>query len=557
MLKDHPKGLLPLALANTGERFGFYTMLAIFVLYLQAKFGFDKGTTSTIYGIFMGAVYFMPLIGGYLADKWFGYGKTIMVGIVVMFFGYLLLAIPINDQHFSLFAMIGALSLITIGTGLFKGNLQVLVGNLYDDPKYSSKRDVAFSIFYMCINIGAFFAPSMAEWITNFSLHQHALTYQAQIPALAHQFLSNTISTSGLHDLKQMAEGQIAGASNHLADFSQNYIQRLSNAYNYGFGVACLSLVVSIAIFIVFKKSYKYADYNANKPNTANNHIEELTPKQTKDRIVALLLVFAVVIFFWMSFQQNGLTMTFFARDYTVSTVSGFTRIGFSLLSLTLLIALVYSIFNLIQTKEKRGRILSVIIGLISLLSIVLVYNSLPTEMHLTPQIFQQFNPFFIIILTPIFVWLFSWLSKRGKEPSSPRKISIGMLIAAVGFTILAIGSVGLMSPAQLQATGGVSPTLVSPDWLIGTYLTLTFAELFLSPMGISFVSRVAPPKYKGLMMGGWFVATAIGNFLTGVIGNLWSSLPVWSVWSILVACCLISALFMFTILKKLELVTK
>ncbi len=557
MLKDHPKGLLPLALANTGERFGFYTMLAIFVLYLQAKFGFNKDTTSTIYGIFMGAVYFMPLIGGYLADKWFGYGKTIMVGIVVMFFGYLLLAIPNNNQHLSLIAMIGALSLITIGTGLFKGNLQVLVGNLYDDPKYSSKRDVAFSIFYMCINIGAFFAPSMAEWITNFSLHQHALTYQAQIPALAHQFLSNTISSDGLTQLKQMAETQMTGASNHLADFSQNYIQRLSNAYNYGFGVACFSLILSIGIFIVFKKSYKYADYNANKPNTANNHIEELTPKQTKDRIIALLLVFAVVIFFWMSFQQNGLTMTFFARDYTVSTVSGFTRIGFSLLSLTLLIALVYSIFNLIQTKEKRGRIISVFVGVVSLLGIVFVYKSLPTEMHLTPQIFQQFNPFFIIILTPIFVWLFSWLSKRGKEPSSPRKISIGMLIAAVGFTILAIGSLGLMSPAQLQATGGVSPTLVSPDWLIGTYLTLTFAELFLSPMGISFVSRVAPPKYKGLMMGGWFVATAVGNALTAVIGNLWSTLPVWSVWSILVACCLVSALFMFTILKKLELVTK
>jgi POT family proton-dependent oligopeptide transporter len=557
MLNDHPKGLIPLALANTGERFGFYTMLAIFVLYLQAKFGFNKDTTSTIYGIFMGAVYFMPLVGGFIADKWFGYGKTIMVGIIVMFFGYLLLAIPNNDLHLSLVAMISALTLITLGTGLFKGNLQVLVGNLYDDPKYSSKRDVAFSIFYMCINIGAFFAPSMAEWITNFSLQQHALTYQAQIPALAHQFLSNTISSDGLNQLKQMAETQMTGASNHLADFSNLYIQKLSNAYNYGFGVACLSLIISIGIFIVFKKSYTHADYNANKPNTANNHIEELTPKQTKDRIVALLLVFAVVIFFWMSFQQNGLTMTFFARDYTVSTVSGFTRIGFSLLSLTLLIALVYSIFNIIQTKTKRSRIISVLIAFASLASIVLVYKSLPAEMHLTPQIFQQFNPFFIIILTPIFVWLFSWLSKRNQEPSSPRKISIGMLIAAVGFTILAIGSLGLMSPAQLQATGGVSPTLVSPDWLIGTYLTLTFAELFLSPMGISFVSRVAPPKYKGLMMGGWFVATAIGNVLTAVIGNLWSTLPVWSVWSILVVCCLVSALFMFTILKKLELVTK
>ncbi|MGC9151450.1 MAG: peptide MFS transporter [Microbacter sp.] len=557
MLKDHPKGLLPLALANTGERFGFYTMLAIFVLYLQAKFGFDKGTTSTIYGLFMGAVYFMPLIGGFVADKWFGYGKTIMVGIVVMFLGYLLLAIPNNDTHFSFVAMIAALTLITIGTGLFKGNLQVLVGNLYDDPKYSSKRDVAFSIFYMCINIGAFFAPSMAEWITNFSLHQHGLTYEAQIPALAHQFLSGTISPNGLHDLKQLAEAQMAGASAHLSAFSQQYIQHLSDAYNYGFGVACLSLVLSIAIFIVFKKTYQYADYSANKPNSTNNHIEVLTPQQTKDRIVALLLVFAVVIFFWMSFQQNGLTMTFFARDYTVSTVSGFTRIGFSLTSLTLIIVLFYSILNAVQTKKKRTRTISSLLALISLVLILVVYHALPAEMHITPQIFQQFNPFFIIILTPVFVTLFSQLNKREKEPSSPRKISYGMLIAALGFSILVVGSFGLMSPAQLQASGGVSPSPVSPDWLIGTYLTLTFAELFLSPMGISFVSRVAPPKYKGLMMGGWFVATAIGNALTGVIGNLWNALPLWSVWGILVACCLVSALFMFTILRKLEAVTK
>ncbi|MBB3186140.1 peptide MFS transporter [Microbacter margulisiae] len=557
MLKDHPKGLIPLALANTGERFGFYTMLAIFVLYLQAKFGFDKGTTSTIYGVFMGAVYFMPLIGGFVADKWFGYGKTILVGIIIMFFGYLLLAIPNNNLHFSLIAMIGALTLITIGTGLFKGNLQVLVGNLYDDPQYSSKRDVAFSIFYMCINIGAFFAPSTAEWITNFSLQNHQLTYQAQIPALAHQFLSGNITPSGLQDLKNLAEAQLIGASNHLVDFSHLYIQRLSDAYNYGFAVACFSLILSIAIFLVFKKTYKHADYNANQPNTINNHIEELTPKQTKDRIMALLLVFAVVIFFWMSFQQNGLTMTFFARDYTVSSVSGFTRIGFSLTSLTLIIVLFYSILNAVQSKNGRTRIISSVMGLGALAGTIFVYKALPAEMHLTPQIFQQFNPFFIIILTPIFVTLFSTLNKRGKEPSSPRKISIGMVIAAIGFTILVIGSFGLMSPAQLQASGGVSQTLVSPDWLIGTYLTLTFAELFLSPMGISFVSRVAPPKYKGLMMGGWFVATAVGNALTAVIGNLWSTLPVWVVWSILVACCVISALFMFSILKKLEMVTQ
>lgn len=160
MFKGHPKGLFVLALANMGERFGYYTMLAIFVLFMQAKFGFSADTTSTIFGIFLAAVYFLPLFGGLLADKVLGYGKTITLGIVVMFIGYFLLAIPTGTGTGAIVMMFGALLLIAMGTGCFKGNLQALVGNLYDNPKYSTKRDLAFSIFYMCINIGAFFAPS-------------------------------------------------------------------------------------------------------------------------------------------------------------------------------------------------------------------------------------------------------------------------------------------------------------------------------------------------------------------------------------------------------------
>ena len=163
MLKGQPKGLFVLALANMGERFGYYTMLAIFVLYMQAKFGYTSDATSTTFGIFLSMVYFLPLFGGLLADKVLGYGKTIMLGIIVMFAGYFCLAIPTGTGTGAQIAMFGSLALIAIGTGCFKGNLQALVGNLYDDPKYSSKRDIAFSIFYMCINIGAFFAPSAAE----------------------------------------------------------------------------------------------------------------------------------------------------------------------------------------------------------------------------------------------------------------------------------------------------------------------------------------------------------------------------------------------------------
>lgn len=182
MFKGHPKGLFVLALANMGERFGYYTMLAIFVLFMQAKFGFSADTTSTIFGIFLAAVYFLPLFGGLLADKVLGYGKTITLGIVVMFIGYFLLAIPTGTGTGAIVMMFGALLLIAMGTGCFKGNLQALVGNLYDNPKYSTKRDLAFSIFYMCINIGAFFAPSAAEGVSNYFLGKTGLPITPKSP---------------------------------------------------------------------------------------------------------------------------------------------------------------------------------------------------------------------------------------------------------------------------------------------------------------------------------------------------------------------------------------
>lgn len=175
MFEGQPKGLYALALANTGERFGYYTMLAIFTLFLQAKFGYTAAETSTIFGCFLAAVYFIPFFGGILADK-FGYGKMVTMGIVVMFIGYALLAIPTSDNSGKIM-MFGALALIACGTGLFKGNLQVMVGNLYDAPEYSSKRDTAFSIFYMAINIGAMYAPTAATKVTNYMLGKAGLSY--------------------------------------------------------------------------------------------------------------------------------------------------------------------------------------------------------------------------------------------------------------------------------------------------------------------------------------------------------------------------------------------
>ena len=551
MFEGQPKGLYALALANTGERFGYYTMLAIFTLFLQAKFGYTAAETSTIFGSFLAAVYFMPLVGGILADKC-GYGKMVTTGIVVMFVGYLLLAIPTAANLTGKMMMFGSLFLIACGTGLFKGNLQVMVGNLYDSPEYSSKRDTAFSLFYMAINVGALFAPTAATKVTNYILGGAGFTYNAQIPSLAHQFLNGTITPEGNATLSSLQAAQ--GFTGDMSAFCSTYIEKLSEAYNYGFAVACISLILSMAIYVCCRSMFKHADYNSKQAKAVNNYNEpELTPAQTKERIVALLLVFAVVIFFWMAFHQNGLTMTFFARDYTTQSVTGLDRIGFDVWNLVLLIIVVYGAFSLFQSKTGRGKAIAGVAVLASLGILIWSYSSMDPTVEILPQIFQQFNPFFVVALTPVSLAVFGYLARRKKEPSAPRKIGIGMVIAACGFLILAIGSLGLPTPKEVEAAGINPDVLVSPNWLISTYLVLTFAELLLSPMGISFVSKVAPPKYKGMMMGGWFVATAIGNYLVAIIGYLWGGMQLWMVWSVLIVCCLLSAMFIFSIMKKLE----
>lgn len=558
MFEGQPKGLYALALANTGERFGYYTMLAIFTLFLQAKFGFDADTTSSIFGGFLGFVYFMPLVGGILADR-MGYGKLVTLGIIVMFLGYALLAIPTAPDAAGKAMMFGALGLISVGTGLFKGNLQVMVGNLYNTPELNGKRDTAFSLFYMAINIGALFAPTAATKVTNYVLGKAGLSYAAEIPSLAHQYLNGTITAEGQSTLEALRAAQPQQLAGDMATFCQTYLTELSGAYHWGFAVACVSLIISMAIYLGFRSTYKHADINVKKANnTQSQQTVELSPAETKDRIVALLLVFAVVIFFWMSFHQNGLTMTFFARDYTAASVTGINRLGFDVWNLIAIIAIVYAGFSFFQSKTGKTKAISAVVIAAALGFIGYNYSTAPETVRILPQIFQQFNPFFVVALTPVSLAVFSYLNKQGKEPSAPRKIGIGMLIAAVGFGVLAFGSFGLPTPNELEASGGMAPDqLVSPNWLISTYLVLTFAELLLSPMGMSFVTKVAPPKYQGMMMGGWFVATAIGNYLVSIIGYLWGGLPLWTLWSILIACCLLSALFVFSILKRLEKVAK
>ena len=551
-----------MALANTGERFGYYTMIAVFALFLRGNFGLDPGAAGAIYSTFLGLVYFLPLVGGIMADK-FGYGKMVTTGIMIMFIGYLCLAIPLGTGTVAFSSMLAALLLISLGTGLFKGNLQVMVGNLYDAPGMESKRDSGFSIFYMAINIGALFAPTAAV-----KIHDWGITSLHMDP---------------------------------------------NAAYHLAFAVACVSLILSIAIYYTFRPGFKHLEGNTKKKDEksgAASEAEELSPAETKERIIALCLVFAVVIFFWMAFHQNGLTLTYFADEFVQPTAEGAQSMVFDVINLFMVIVIVYALFAFFSAKTGKGKGISGIVALaafitliayctynqsleidvINLLTIAIIsiagykffnsepgttktisgllilgaiivmafkYLNLNGSVSVSAPIFQQFNPFYVVALTPVSMAIFGALARKGKEPTAPRKIAYGMLIAGCGFLVMLLASMGLNSPDAQKAAAEGAKTFASPNWLIGTYLVLTFGELLLSPMGISFVSKVAPPKYKGAMMGGWFVATALGNLLVSVGGFLWGDLPLTVVWSVFIVLCILSAIFMFAVMGKLEKVAK
>ena len=500
MFEGQPKGLWALALANTGERFGYYTMLAVFILFLQANFGWTSGTAGTVYSSFLACVYFLPIIGGAAADKW-GYSKMVTIGIFVMFLGYLLLSLPMGADILAIVVMVAALLLVSLGTGLFKGNLQVMVGDLYNEPKYAQKRDAGFSLFYMLINVGAMFAPTAA--------------------------------------IKIMDWAQLSlGVSK-------------SDSYHFAFAVACVSLIVSIAIYYLFKSTFAHVlttDKAAVEKNT--KELEEMAPAETKERIVCLCLVFAVVIFFWMAFHQNGATLTYFARDFVATSATGVTAMEMDVTNLVACIFIVYSLFGIFQNKGK-GKIIPAVLIVAAVAYLSYNYMNV-TEVEISAPIFQQFNPCFVIALTPVSIGIFGWLAKKGKEPKAPVKIGLGMIVAAIAYLLMTTTTMGLPAP---DAVNPKHLADVNPNLLVSTYLILTFAELLLSPIGISFVTKVAPTKYKGIMMGLWFGATAVGNFLVSIPTMLWGN-EHYVVWGTLMCICLVAALFIFSIIKKLNKVS-
>ncbi len=602
MLKNHPKGLIVAFFTNMGERFGFYTMMAILVLFLQVKYGLSEELAGDYYSWFYFAIYALALVGGMLADWKKQYKLIIFLGQITMFIGYVMIAMP----GMSLYGSLAALLVISLGNGFFKGNLQAVVGQLYDDPKYSKLRDSAFMIFYMGINIGAFFAPFVATGIRNWWLKSNGFLHDGSLPSLCHQMLNGTLTDTT--QFQQLADNSVISKVpvTDLTAFAQQYIEVFSRGYNWAFAIAAAAMIVSLAVYVIFNKALpnkssvktevkQTIDQNTEKV-TGNglalaisaslmgltafllqlipgldykfglaiglfvafvSYIFQVSTKDERPRVTSLILVFVVVIFFWMSFHQNGLTLTFFARDYIAKQVGPLTNLFFNLNSILSVIATIAGLVLVFKSNIKmQNRLLG---GLLTLVAGGLCYYFIGTygaENPIAPEVFQSFNPLFIVALTPVVMGMFTYLNKKGIEPSTPKKIGFGMILAGLGFVVVLIASLNVISPYLLGGAATPDISRVSPYWLMSSYLILTIAELFLSPMGLSFVSKVAPPRFQGLMQGGWLLATAVGNKLLFIGSLLWGRIDLYLLWGLFFICCIISAMFIFAMMKRLERVT-
>ncbi len=519
MFKNHPKGLIGAALSNMGERFGFYIMMAILTLFISAKFGLSETVTGYVYSAFYASIYLLALVGGLIADKTKKYKGTILFGLILMAVGYLLIAIPTPTPvpNLALYLAMTCFGLLVIafGNGLFKGNLQAMVGQMYDNPKYSDKRDAGFQIFYMFINIGGFFAPFIAIGVRNWWLKINNFDYNAGLPELCHQYLKEgaAMPADQLNKLTEYANVAVLDKTpvTNIGDFVNSYLDVFSTGFHYAFAAAIVAMLISLVIFIVNKKTFPDPGQKAVVKDNAESITKEeikMSAQEIRQRIYAVFAVLGVVIFFWLSFHQNGYSLTYFARDY----------------------------INL------------------DVINIDLGFTSIKGA-----EIFQSVNPFFVVLLTPLVMWFFGTLKKRGKEISTPMKIALGMGIACLAYVFLMFVSFSL--PAK-DSLAGMSPSeldmmRLTPWVMVGMYFILTVAELFISPLGLSFVSKVAPPHMQGLMQGFWLAATAIGNSLLFIGGILYTHVPLWACWIVFAVACGLSMLVMLSMVKWLEKVAK
>ena len=518
--KEHPKGLIPAALANMGERFGYYIMNAVLLLFLCSKFGISDDAAGWIYAVFYFLIYVLSLPGGMIADRTQKYKGTIISGLLVMALGYGLLSIPVFAETTGTISWVlvftcVALLFIAFGNGLFKGNLQAIVGQMYDNFEAEaakkgpealavakSKRDSGFQIFYVFINIGGVIAPFVAPLLREFWLKAHNLAYNSDLPRLCHMFNDNAgaMPATDMANLVELS-GKVGHTGAVDASFCSQYLEIFNTGVHFSFIASVVAMLISLAIFLFVKNKLPNPAKKVKKAVEVTQEEKNADAKEIKQRLYALFAVLGVAVFFWFSFHQNGQSLSVFARDF-VATDS------------------------------------------------------------VAPEIWQCINPFFVIVLTPIIMWLFGALAARGRKISTPRKIAIGMFITACAYIFLMIVAVvnDYPSGTEFKSMSDAAKLAIksSPYVLILTYFFLTVAELFISPLGLSFVSKVAPKHLQGICQGLWLTATAIGNLFIALGVTMLNELPQqWMCWAVFAGFCLMSMGVMLGMLKWLERVAE
>ncbi|MBR3558392.1 MAG: peptide MFS transporter [Bacteroidales bacterium] len=522
--KNHPKGLIAAALSNMGERFGYYIMNAVLLLFLVSKFGLPDGTAGIIYSVFYFGIYVLSLVGGIIADRTQNYNKTIQWGLIIMAIGYVAMAIPLFSKTADgaildsgagwatiLTITCMALLFIAFGNGLFKGNLQAIVGKLYDEFEAEAakkgpealedakkRRDSGFQIFYVFINIGGFFAPFIAPFLREWWLKAHNFVYNADMSGLCHQYLANGQETQKFTET-MAAVLQPGYNFTDTAAFCSDYITVFNQGVHFSFIASVIAMAISLTIFLVNK--YKFPQPAKKEQAQVVEYTAEekmAMAKEIKQRLYALFAVLGIAIFFWFSFHQNGQSLSVFARDF-------------------------------VKTDA------------------------------IAPEIWQALNPFFVIVLTPLMI-----IFNKSVTMSTPRKIALGMAIAGSAYLFLMIFSIAknypsgdefrLLDAAQMAAAG---LSKAAPWVLLVTYFLLTVAELFISPLGLSFVSKVAPRHMVGLCQGLWLGATAIGNLMIWLGPVMYNAWPIKYCWAVFAVVCFVSMAIMLGMVKWLERVTQ
>lgn len=511
MFKGHPKGLLAAALSNMGERFGYYIMNAVLVLFLCSKFGLPEETCSLIYSFFYAGIYLLSLVGGTIADRTQNYKGTIRKGLIIMATGYILLSIPITATAGNTAVLLAltcaALFLIAFGNGMFKGNLTAIVGQMYDNLEAEaakqgtealtiakSKRDSGFQIFYVFINVGGLIAPFVAPLLRQWWLETNGMVYNAALPELCHQYIDAAAAGLTTPDLANFVKDLGASVS---VEACQNYLQVFNEGIHYSFIASVVAMLISLVIFIASQSGFPTpAKKQATQSVEYTAEEKAAMATEIKQRLYALFAVLGVVIFFWFAFHQNGTSLSLFARDFVDSSA-------------------------------------------------------------IAPEIWQAVNPFFVITLTPIIMAIFGALARKGKEISTPRKIAIGMFIAGLAYLLLMVFSLIHNYPSATEFKAMIGAEKAHWWILIAVYFFLTVAELFISPLGLSFVSKVAPKSMLGLCQGLWLGATAVGNLMLWVGPLMYNAWPIWQCWAVFLVVCLASMGVMLGMVKWLERVTK